>query len=129
MPHPDEILGLAMNRRGSWTPADNSGAGLAITVNSAIWAVHDRLVIARARITYPVTASGAANELTGLPFAVLVPPANRQGFITYADVAVARYLLTPSGTTIRFYDSAGVQLTNAQLSAATVYFTCMYDCN
>ncbi|HVJ24862.1 MAG TPA: hypothetical protein VM756_13095, partial [Burkholderiales bacterium] len=40
---------------GTWTPADTSGAGLALTVYAATWQKHEDLVIARASIQYPAT--------------------------------------------------------------------------
>jgi hypothetical protein len=129
--HPDETLGLAVNRRGTWVPSDSSGAGLVLTIDSATWVAHNRLVIARTFLTYPVTASGLPAELSGLPFPVVVPNCNRQGFITYSGIAAARYVV-PVGvgaTTLRFYDAAGAQLTNAQMSGGLFYFTCMYDAN
>ena len=56
--------------RGTWTPADNSGAGLSFTVNSANYARIGDLVLIAMYITYPVTVSSATAGIRGLPYAV-----------------------------------------------------------
>jgi hypothetical protein len=53
---------------GTWTPADNSGAGLTITVQSARYTKIGRMVYVTAYIIYPATASATAAALSGLPF-------------------------------------------------------------
>lgn len=59
---------LADYEEGTWTPADNSGAGLTITVQSARYTKIGRMVYVTAYIIYPATASATAAALSGLPF-------------------------------------------------------------
>jgi hypothetical protein len=115
--------------QGDWTPADASGAGLVITVNSTRVLKHEDLVIASCRIAYPVTASGANASLSGLPFTVENLEASRQGFISYSSSAVSLFLLpTANSKQINFFvNPGGAAATNAQLSGATLIFTVIYS--
>ena len=53
---------------GSWTPADNSGAGLTFTSVSAEYLQVGPFVWAYFTVTYPSTASSSPAALKGLPF-------------------------------------------------------------
>jgi len=53
---------------GTWTPADNSGAGLSLTITYATYTRVGRQVTINAFLTYPSTVSVANAALTGLPF-------------------------------------------------------------
>src|SRR2546428_819224 len=55
----------------NWTPTDASGAGLALTVNSAKYIKFGKQVTILFDITYPATASGATALIGGLPATVL----------------------------------------------------------
>lgn len=114
---------------GSWVPADASGAGLVITVANANWVRQGRLVIARARISYPVTASGASALLSGLPFTTGVGEAQRQGFVSYSDAAVSLYLVpNTSVQTMNFFvNPGGANATNTQLSGRVIFLSAMYE--
>jgi hypothetical protein len=113
---------------GSWTPTDASGAGLALTV-AGRWNRIGNLIFARALIIYPVTASGAAAKIGGLPF-VTQPGnfANLQAFITYSS-AVALYLQPDVGAlTLSAFSVPGTgPLTNIALSNSNFYFTAIYE--
>jgi hypothetical protein len=61
---------LGWYEEGNWTPSDDSGAGLSITVTSAKYVRLGRTVFVQAYIAYPVTASVASAKLKGLPFTV-----------------------------------------------------------
>lgn len=114
---------------GTWTPVDNSGAGLVITVLEATYALLGNLVIARARISYPATASGAGAEISGMPFTVAAGLSNLQGFVTWSNYATHMYVMpVAGGTALRFYTGAGggAQLTNAQIASSSTNFTAMY---
>lgn len=68
-----DVAFLATNlgdwQTGTWTPTDGSGAGLAFTVTAAKYAKLGKIVLVVGDITFPATASGAANTINGLPFA------------------------------------------------------------
>jgi len=53
---------------GTWTPADNSGAGLSLTITYATYTRVGRQVTINAYLIYPSTSSAANAALTGLPF-------------------------------------------------------------
>jgi hypothetical protein len=59
---------LSDYEEGTWTPADASGAGLSITVNSARYTKIGRIVTCAFDITYPATANGSGVKISGLPF-------------------------------------------------------------
>lgn len=112
---------------GTWTPADGSGAGLAITVNDARYWKLGSLVIASCSITYPATASGANAVLSGLPFAVDANQSSRQGNVGYANTATALQVLpNVSASTFGFY-SAGGFVTNVQLSTVSLFLQMLYQ--
>lgn len=112
---------------GTWTPADNSGAGLTLTVDSATYVKHEDLVMAMLRLSFPATADTSLNELSGLPFSCANPNANRQGFMTWANAAVSYVMPVGAGaSTVRFYDSTGARMQNSALSGATLAATVLY---
>lgn len=53
---------------GTWTPADASGAGLALTVNNARYTKIGNRVLVSAYVTYPATADVSPIFISGLPF-------------------------------------------------------------
>jgi hypothetical protein len=53
---------------GTWTPADGSGAGLNLTVNSAGYVKVGQMVFLACSVTYPTTANGSRANISGLPF-------------------------------------------------------------
>jgi hypothetical protein len=116
---------------GTWTPADNSGAALAIAVDSAFWyRFAGRFVVAQMRIDYPATASGAAASIKGLPFPLSTGDANRQGFVTLHSAAFSPLYVVPvaTGSSFNFNTTSSVAVTNSQLSGAAVLATIVYGC-
>lgn len=63
------LVAADIQTKGSWTPADNSGAALAFTGVSANYTQLGNMIFAYATWTYPVTASGANASISGLPVA------------------------------------------------------------
>lgn len=113
---------------GTWTPADNSGASLAITVSDARYVKHDSLVIASAVITYPATVDTNQASISGLPFAVNGNNSSRQGYVSYSNGAI-ELKIVPNGSasTAAFYTTGGGTVTNAQMSSAAVFFQLIYQ--
>jgi hypothetical protein len=112
---------------GSWTPTDASGAGLSLTVTSATYVKHERLVLARCQLTYPATASGANATIGGLPFTVDNIESARQGWVSYGTSAILRYFLPVlNTTTAQLYQSNGAVMTNANMSGIAVYLAALY---
>lgn len=52
----------------TWTPTDQSGAALSLTVNDAYYMRIGKMVTVVFNITYPNTADGSAAKIGGLPF-------------------------------------------------------------
>lgn len=112
---------------GVWTPTDGSGAGLAFGTAVGSWSRHGDVVIARARVSYPATASGATAQIDGLPYTVFNSQDARQGFMTYTDRGALTYVVPANNTkSINFYDAAGAALTNAAMANRDNYFTAIY---
>lgn len=112
---------------GSWTPVDGSGAGLVFPASTGSFSRHGDLVVARARVAYPVTASGAATRIDGLPFTVFNSQDARQGFMSYTDRGLLTYALPlHNSNSINFFDAAGANLSNAAISGRDNYFTAIY---
>jgi len=115
---------------GTWTPADNSGAGLSFTSVAGAYTKIGRLVTCQFNVNYPVTASTAQASINGLPYASgtvsnLDNPIG--GFITYTSANIT--FTVPGGssaTSINFWNLAGGQITNAQLSGANIRMTVVY---
>ena len=106
--------------KGTWTPVDSSGAGLSLTVTSAQYIKLSQLTHLQMDITYPTTANGSGAVVGGAPFtnqAVQGPgaaPAFTNCSLTHA------WFMTASLQTLYAYTSAGVAVTNAQLSTFVV---------
>lgn len=115
--------------KGTWTPADASGAGLSITVTDARYWKLGNLVIASAHIVYPVTANGSTNLVSGLPFPTNANLSSRQGNVSYENNGVPLYVLPDqSASTLHFIiGSVGVNATNAELSGTTIVFQLIYQ--
>jgi hypothetical protein len=102
----------------TWTPTDGSGAGLALTVNSATYVKIGSLVSVQADITYPVTVNGSNARIAGLPFSSIAAlwPLATAGNLTIAFDAV----VNASATTFDFFNVSGAHIINSALSTLNV---------
>lgn len=107
----------------TWTPTDASGAALALTIHDATAVKEGRLVIARAYITYPATASGAAAMIGGFPYSA----ANRDIFAVRTNGAGGGVVAQILGTTAQIFAVNSGAITNANLTGADVVFTAIYQ--
>jgi hypothetical protein len=114
---------LAIFERGTWTPTDASGAGLALTITQATYTRGLNMVYGQAYIVYPATASGLAASIGGLP--VAASKAHVAPMIANSAVAMAAGLLT--GTAIAPLSTVGAAITNANLTGATVFLSFCYQ--
>lgn len=118
-------------RETTWTPADVSGAGLALTftANNFLVLKWGQGVLASFRITYPVTADGALNLIGGLP-AVAQTQTNSPfgGFLAGTTLGVNPQVRVIQGQSqLTFINPAtNAQYTNAALSAATLQGAVIY---
>jgi hypothetical protein len=107
----------------TWTPTDASGAGLALTVTDATYVKIGRLVVARAFVTYPATASGAAAKIGGFTYSA----ANRDVCAIRTTGAGGGVIGQILGTTLELFAPGTVAITNANLTGADVVFTAIYQ--
>ena len=99
---------------GTWTPVDQSGAGLALTVVAANYTKVGRAVIATVRVTYPVNADATQARISP-PFAI----AGATSFALVSSSASAIYGYAAS-TSMYFYLAAFGAVTNANLSGVEI---------
>jgi hypothetical protein len=114
---------------GTWTPTDQSGAGLTLAANGFYTRV-GRLVNWQAAISYPVTASGVDSLIGGLPFTI-AGGAGSQGrsgaFVSLTDAtALVHIMQVEATTTVRPYKALLVRATNTDLSGKSLYIAGFY---
>jgi len=111
---------------GTWTPTDGSGAGLTFTTAVGYYTKIGRVVQFSIQVVYPSTADATAAKIGSFPFAFANANAARGGpVVGYSSYAATLGLLNDTGgvTTSRFYvANGGTNVTNANLSTATLYF-------
>lgn len=119
---------LANYVEGTWTPTDNSGAALSLTVTSATYTRIGRVIYVQANITYPTTVSGASASLAGLPTGLTVAANSGATAVVGTGASIAaRVYFTPGSLTMTLLQVVGsAPVTNTQLSAATVQFMGAY---
>lgn len=113
--------GFVPSRVLTWTPTDNSGAALSLTVAACRYTI-DQTVAGSFSITYPTTASTASASITGLPVKVNSTGTSAQGvFISYTDCGLPLLgLLGSNSTNMNFYKNTGAAVQNVELSGKTV---------
>lgn len=119
---------LADYEEGTWTPTDNSGAGLTITVQSARYTKIGRMVYVIAYIVYPATANASAAALSGLPFTV-----SNLGFSPFSSTSGSGTAISIQGNqnstamTIVTPANFNVAIPNATLSGSGILFSGQYN--
>jgi hypothetical protein len=115
---------------GSWTPIDNSGAGLNMSGSAGSYTKIGRLVNVRAKILYPSTSNTAASFISGLPFTLASQTAGN-----YPGNAINANGNTNAGFALAYEGSTQVtlmnvltqsQATNNNLSSANINFSLTY---
>jgi hypothetical protein len=118
-PNPGGMTSELLNdyEEGTWTPADASGAGLSITVNSARYTKVGRMVTCAFDITYPATANASGVKISGLPFTSA--SAHSSGYAHgYTDSNTAPVFLVLSASAVMdgLNYNFSTSITNAQFS-------------
>lgn len=113
--------GFVPARNFTWTPTDNSGAGLALTVLNARYTVGNT-VEGSFHITFPVTANGAGVNIAGLPIRTAALGTDHQAVVfSYTDVGFPIYGLISDGAyNFRLYKNTGSAVTNAEMSGKSL---------
>ena len=119
---------LADYEEGAWTPTDESGAGLSLTVYSATYTKIGRLVEIEAAIYFPATASVAVVKLGGLPFNAITGDDNTAGLcITATNSSRADLWIIGRNTPFILAETnAGVSATNVAYSSKYIKFFGFY---
>ncbi len=119
---------VARGKQGVWTPVDASVGALTLSAIEGTYTKFGNIVIAKAALTYPVTADGNNAKIGGLPYMSKATGTITGGNLIYTNSAVAnKILLNAAGATVfNFYTAAGVAVTNAQMSATTNYVEIIY---
>jgi hypothetical protein len=113
---------------GTWTPTDQSGAGLTFAAASGNYTKIGREVSYRAVIIYPSTADVNLVEIGGLPFTVPNNNQSRGGYVTYSTASVLSYAITiQNSTKVGLTDNTGTSLTNVQLTGAVIFIGGSYN--
>jgi hypothetical protein len=107
---------------GTFTPVDNSGAGLTFSTAIGVYTKIGRLVNFAMTIVYPVTANGASAVISKPSFAV----ANEIGVSIVSNVGAALQGLVNSSGTSLYPAGSFANSTNASLSGKTLYISGTY---
>lgn len=115
--------------KGTWTPVDNSGAGLSFSVATGFYTKIGRLVVANGQVQWPSTANGVTAAVS-LPFASASTTANYSAgsAMNSANLTLASFV-TSNVSYVSFYKqplATFTQATNANLSTQYIYFTVTY---
>jgi hypothetical protein len=109
---------------GTWTPTDQSGAGLTLTIAVAKYTKIGKVVFIECFFVMPSTASGAGTQFGTLPFTVDDEAMACMSTNVSID-AIVRFI--PGTTKFEVLTQAGRgAITNASLSTAQVIFTGFY---
>ena len=113
---------------GTWTPSDQSGAGLTFTGVSGQYVRTGKIVQCAFALTFPSTASVATVSIGGLPFTSTSADTGWGGYQTYTDYVTAQltYLVNTSGTTFTVWRNGNTLVTNVTLSGNTVRGVIIY---
>jgi len=116
---------------GTWTPTDQSGAGLTFgTFSSCKYIKIGQMVTIIGLIGYPTTTNGSNASIGGLPYIAgagsisgVTPGIVGNGTTTYVNLNVAD---TPGNTLLRIYNISNAPYTNAQMSNVSMYVSLTY---
>lgn len=120
----------AMQNVGTWTPFDDSGAGLTFVSVSANYTKIGNIVFAYAQLNYPITADATTIAIGGLPFAI----ANAiYAKVPFAIMSTANLAFTIVGVPAQgqmyfniLNSETEATITNANLSNSNIAFLAIY---
>ena len=118
---------LADYEEGTWTPVDESGAGLVYTSPFGAYTKVGDTVTAWGRVTYPVTVSLLTIFIGGLPFVVANTSQPGGGFIRLTDSGRSDTVVASAGSSqILLYANNINAATNINYSTFRVDFVVIY---
>jgi hypothetical protein len=113
---------------GTWTPTDQSGAGLSFSTATGIYTKIGRMVYLQANITYPVT--GNTNQVAWGTFPFTASNGNYVNGIAWSDGAFSALEFAASTTILYPYVTSAVGasvLTNNQASGKNFRINIFYS--
>ena len=109
------------NVTSTFTPIDSSGALLTFSAVEGQYTRLGNIVIAAFSVTFPVTASGTAVVIGGLPLGVADVTAMYGGVVTYTDSGLDFSIqCINNATTMNLRKNTGAAVTNIELSTKVV---------
>lgn len=113
--------------QGTWTPTDDSGASLSLTVNNANYTKVGRLVTVSAQLSYPANASGLDAKIGGLPFTSAASTVATTQLYNNAGIGVAGQI-GGNAASINVRQSASIltAYSNTAIASTLFMFTLTY---
>ena len=123
----NDSLAIQWYQEGTWTPVDDSGAALSLTVNEARYIKNGDMITASFNITYPATADGTQAKIGGLPFNCAAESVHH-GFLGLSQAAKDFGLLVEGGTDdiVMSELPGGANINNSDLSSSVIRGTVIY---
>lgn len=109
---------------GTWTPADASGAGLAITSANTNWVRTGNMVYINGSVTWPSNVNPTTAQISGLPFPCKTGYTPSNTMLYGSGVGLISHSAGNSTFTVR--NSASTFLQNQNLSSGTVQISHWY---
>ena len=112
---------------GSWTPTDDSGAGLSLSVTGPTYTKIGRVVIASTELTFPSTSNSAQTRIGGLPF-VVASSQTWGGYVRYSNTGnTDPFIVANAGqNSVILYAQNGGTFANNNLSTKRFDFVVIY---
>lgn len=112
---------------GTWTPSDQSGAGLTFTSSSGKYTRIGNTVYATGFVQYPATANASQAIIGGLPWNSANSTSSGNVAIGYKSASTLDSMqVVQSNNTIKLWTSTGTATTNAGVASTQIYFTAIY---
>lgn len=109
---------------GSWTPNDQSGAGLSFTVHYAKYVKSGKQVTIHGYLTYPSTSNGGTASIGGLPYTT-----ESQGYAAFfinCGLGAFCAQIQQNHSKLNIKNSSNVHQTNATMSGQFIVFSGSY---
>lgn len=112
---------------GSWTPTDNSGAGLVFTSPVGKYSQIGNIVIASCSLTYPATVNASGAVIGGLPVPTNASAGQQGGQVVYTNAPTLARASTSAGTSsANLWTASGAGIANSAMTGSLNYFMFIY---
>ena len=112
---------------GTWTPTDDSGAGLNVNPNHSDYVKIGRFVMANTEMTIATNSNSSQVKIGGLPFTVK-NPSSTGGFVRYSNSSASTPFVITNQNTDQFiaYAQNGGTIANSSYSNKRFDVTIIY---